>query len=190
MSEKNFQIDDNSNIYLSIINKNNKKKSIYFKLIIKKNNLEKTYIGFDTDFKEDLNVTEEDFFEYCQKNYKFKSMENEEEILLKIIDIKNNKNSKVVILKEQNNNEKTKNSDDGKCGAAEKGNNIKSIGNNEENWKEKLTKLKEEYTEKINQIIKDNSGLVKLNEELQKEIDNEKRRNDEIVKIYLEKIFL
>ena len=28
--------------------------------------------------------------------------------------------------------------------------------------------------------------MVKLNEELQKEIDNEKRRNDEIVKIYLE----
>ena len=163
MSEKNFQIDDNSNIYLSIDNKNNKKKIINFKLIIKKNNLEKTYIGFDTDFKEDLNVTEEEFLKHCQKNYKFKPIKNEEEISLKIIDIKNNKNSKDVILKEQN-----------------------SIGNNEENWKEKLTKLKEEYTEKINQIIKDNSGLVKLNEELQKEIDNEKRRNDEIVKIYLE----
>ena len=130
-----------------------------------------------------------DFYKYKIYEYKAKKGENKNENENEIIlTISKNGEEKASIALKCNQNEKD-NKDDTKEAAPINNENVEKTTNTpsaSEEITKKLNDLIFKYDEEIKNIKKENKKLVEENEKLLQEIDEEKRKNDEIVKIFLE----
>ena len=187
MTEKNEKNISLGTDILFISLNDSKKDTIDFKVFI--NKYDKEYTGNDKDIGEIFEISTEEFFKSCDEKdkYSFEIIENKEnsEFELNIINLKNKEQNIKIILKGDDVNISTPDNPPNIL-STNKGNSGGNINNNNNDWKERLRKLKVDYYEKIKKIKEENEKLVKLNEKLKNDIDKEKKKTDENVKVYLE----
>ena len=128
------------------------------------------------EYFESKKVTIQDFIKISKNNNtEVIKSKNEREILL----VSNINGQKLTIPLKENQNQ-TQDIYDKPMSPIENNNN------NILNLEEEILKLQKEYDEKITKIKEENEILIKENNELKKSLDEEKRKNDEIVRVYLE----
>ena len=197
-NEKSINLNT-SMIFISLFKK---KKRVSVKYKVFDNGSELNYLGFDETY-EAFNISPEEFFKVCKNEYSYRTEKGENDNEIKLIIENRNTNKKTSLAcslenKDENvygktipnNNNTTKkgyntpNQNNNNC--TNKGDNNINYGNEKKDWKERFEELKSNYANKIKEIKKGNAELVKKFEHLKKEIEDEKLKNDRIVKIYLE----